>query len=267
MPFVAHRVFGWGPARIDAGWGLRDLEPGMAYAVCNSLICRECGMLFLDMRFDDDEMASLYDDYRGEAYTAARESFEPGYRARNALLLDGSKYIAAVEAFLAPHLSTSTPRILDWGGDTGVNTPFARSAECHHVYDISSRPLVESARAVSRDEFQGARYDLIVFSNVLEHVPTPRTTLAEIAAAMHPGALLYLEVPQEEIVRSVPDPDERLRRKKHWHEHINFFTRAALDAAFAQAGLHILECRTHEIEAAGRKSHVFSIAARLRERG
>ena len=102
-------------------WGLRDLPLGHAQALCASLCCPSCGTLFLDMRFDDAEMARLYADYRGPAYEAERERFEPGYAARNRGLLAGDAHIPAVEAFLQPHLP-ARPAVLDWGGDTGLNT-------------------------------------------------------------------------------------------------------------------------------------------------
>ena len=79
MPFVASRVFGWEPVEITAEWGLRDIRQGFAYPLCNSVQCADCGVLFLDIRFDDAEMSALYADYRGDAYTALRERFEPGY--------------------------------------------------------------------------------------------------------------------------------------------------------------------------------------------
>lgn len=261
MPFVAARIFGWEPVDVTAEWGMRDLKPGTAYPVCASLMCRDCGMLFLDMRFDGEEMGALYDDYRGEAYTRQRDRFEPGYAARNAILLDGSHYLDTVEAFLATHVQ-ARPRVLDWGGDTGINTPFRRTAALHHVFDISSRPVIDGAVSVGLADIAHQAYDLIVFSNVLEHVSHPREAMAEIAAAMSPQTTLYVELPHEDVVRLVDTPAERLSRKRHWHEHINFFTAEALDALFAGVGLRTVERITHPISAGGKESHVFSIVAR-----
>lgn len=264
MPFVAYRVFGWEPVTITEDWGLRDLKGGNAYSVCASVLCEDCGMLFLDMRFDDEEMAALYDDYRGEAYTQTRCRFESGYAARNDLLLDGSDYMAAIEAFIRPRLAVERPRVLDWGGDTGVNTPFRATAARHDVFDISSRPVLPGARIVSQAEVEATTYDLIAFANVLEHVSFPREALSAIAAAMKPETLLYLETPHEDGVRLIDDPAERLARKRHWHEHVNFFTQASLEAIFAAAGLAIVECLSHPVTAGGKYGHVFSIVARRR---
>lgn len=224
MPFVALRALGWEPCEITADWGLRDLPLGHAQALCTSLHCTGCGTLFVDMRFDHAEMARLYDDYRGPGYEAQRERFEPGYAARNRALLAGDGHIPQVEAFLRPHLPAQ-PAVLDWGGDTGRNTPLRREAALHHVLDISGRPLVDGALAVK--EPQGP-YDLIVLAHVLEHVPEPAALVREISAAMAAGTRLYIEVPFEAQMRAAEADPAAWRRKRHWHEHINFFSAAGL---------------------------------------
>ena len=261
MPFVAYRAFGWEPVAVTADWGLRDLPPGHAHSVCATLQCRACGLLFLDMRLDGNEMAALYADYRGEAYRAARERFEPGYSDRNAILNAGSGYIPAVEAFLAPYLGPA-PRVLDWGGDTGLNTPFRGRAALHHVLDISDKPVVPGAARVSGAGLDPGGYDLVVSAQVLEHVSEPAALVAEMAAVLGEGTLLYLEVPHEDGVRLEPDPARRLDAKRHWHEHVNFFTEAALDAMLARAGLESVARLSHPVSAGGKASHVFSLIAR-----
>jgi hypothetical protein len=260
MPFVAHRAFGWTPTRINAEWGLRDLESGMAYALCRTTHCAQCGMLFLDMRFDDDELASLYDDYRGAAYSEQRDRFEPGYSQRNAILLGGSHYAARLEALLEPYVP-ARPRVLDWGGDNGVNTPFRGKAAQHDIFDISNRPPLDGARIVTLEEAKASVYDLFVCANVLEHVPQPGDMLRDIAALMAPGSVLYLEVPHEDAIRLHSTPEARLAHKRHWHEHINFFTQAALEALLDTAGLHVVTLLSHEVSAGGKDSFVFSIVA------
>ncbi len=68
MPFVSHRALGWRPVRIDESWGLDTIPSGNAYSLCNSVQCKACGALFLDIRFSDIEMGSLYHEYRGEDF-------------------------------------------------------------------------------------------------------------------------------------------------------------------------------------------------------
>ena len=89
MPFVAKRIFNWEPVTIDRSWGLETIPEGKLYPLCNSLICRVCGFVYLDMRFSDSEMEALYRGYRDESYVSERERFEPGYAARNLRIMAG----------------------------------------------------------------------------------------------------------------------------------------------------------------------------------
>jgi hypothetical protein len=264
MPFIAHRIYQWTPALIDASWGLQTVPHGMAYSLCSSLLCSRCGLLFLDIRFSDGEMQRLYVNYRDEAYTALRDHYEPGYRARNEGLLQGVNYMQEIEDFLSPHLP-DTVRVLDWGGDTGVNTPFKSGAgNTVHIYDISGQETAGQLRKVSLQTARQHVYDLVVCSNVLEHVPYPRQLIADILELMSPTTVLYIEVPFEKLVRDYSDPMQLLQHKRHWHEHINFFSKASIEALISEMGLKLLQIRELDVEIVGGSYTLFQIALRVR---
>lgn len=258
MPFVAKRVFDWEPVEITPDWGMQTLSPGMAYPLCNSIQCTDCGALFLDMRFDEAEMGRLYSGYRDPTYTAARERFEPGYAARNLMLSERAAYLSEVEAIIGPYLSKPL-HVLDWGGDTGLNTPFLHRAESVSVYDISGLAVAEGITAVDRCGLASAPFTLVVCSNVLEHVPSPAALLGDIASVMRPDSLLYLEVPLEAYVAENAGAENLATGKKHWHEHINFFTETALRALVARCGLKIVHLETLETEIYGRLGRQFCL--------
>ncbi len=262
MPFVADRVFGWKPVVIDASWGLHTIAPGHAYSICNSLLCTACNLLFLDIRFTDQELAALYADYRGADYVALRETYEPGYRERNSRLEVRPSHIDAVEDFLRPFVKLPL-RTLDWGGNSGRSTPFRGPGNTTHVYDISGRPTVEHASAVSLADARSQPHDLVVCSHVLEHVPFPLQTLEEIGMAVQAGTLLYIEVPLEELTASEPDPVARLHAKRHWHEHINFFTPDSMRALIARAGFVVHAEARVDIPIDGRIHAMLQFACRL----
>lgn len=259
MPFVASRALGQEPLEITADWGLRDLRPGMAYTLCHSLQCRACGALFLDYRFTPAQMASLYHGYRGPAYTAQRDRFEPGYAATMAQdYTRRHAYIADVEAWLAPHLARLRPQplVLDWGGGDGSNTPFL-GRERVHVHDISGAALAEGAEHA---DAQGAqRYDLLVCMQVLEHVADPLAVLQEMLPLMAPQALLYLEVPHEALVRQHPPGADLAPHKRHWHEHVNFFTAASLRQLAARAGLQVVDALFQPLDNGTRQGEVMGL--------
>jgi hypothetical protein len=246
MPFIAHRVFGWQPVEIDKSWGLKTIQNGHAYSVCNSCCCADCNFLFLDIRFSDNELGDLYKGYRDAHYVQLREFYEPGYGERNQGLLDGAGYIDQVEAFLTPHLSLPV-RLLDWGGDTGKNSPFKIKNKCWHIYDIGNQMPIDGATAVDKEAILSNSYDLIVCSNVLEHVPFPADMIIDIKKYMNNETLLYIEVPYEKLVREWDGNTLIEKEKKHWHEHINFFTKNALKKLINSCDLDLVSINVMEV--------------------
>lgn len=238
MPFVAKRAFDWDACDVTPDWGLRDVPAGHALPLCNTLHCSSCGHVFLDMRFDADEMSRLYHDYRGPAYEALREKSEPGYLARNRRLICGDSHLPAVEAFLRSWVPAQ-PTVLDWGGDTGLNTPFRQQARIHHILDISSKALVDGAEAVTENTLTPLGYDIVVLSNVLEHIPEPGELLSRVVRAMHPMTQLYIEVPFEPLMRAAERDPGAWRQKHHWHEHINFYSEDSLRCLLKEAKLKV----------------------------
>ncbi len=266
MPFIAKRTFGWEPVEITEDWGLRDLKPGMAYPLCNSVQCASCGALFLDIRFSDAEMASLYTGYRGAQYTAMREYFEPGYAERNEIILGGATHIPQVEKFLSEHVTTPLA-ILDWGGDTGLNTPFRSRSSLFHIYEISDIPAIDGAFRVEKSTIERTKYDLIVLAHVLEHVPDPAKIMEEIRSIMTGDTVLYIELPYEDLIRLNPGSRTLHTKKKHWHEHINFFTRESLTALLERCGMRAIGMQslqtTDEMTGDIKQWQVLAIACKL----
>lgn len=254
MPFVAKRALGIDPVEITAEWGLRDLKQGTSYLPCHSLQCQTCGALFLDIRFTDAQMASLYHGYRDAAYNAQRDFFEPGYAATVANdYRHRHAYLDTLETWLAPHLP-ACPTVLDWGGGDGTNTPFLGKGTIH-IHDISEVAPVAGATAAPPDS-SDIPYDLIVCAQVLEHVPAPLELLQDILPRVAPGTRLYVEVPHEALLREHPDCLDLAPRKRHWHEHINFFTEPALHALFDRLGLSVLASHRTGFDNSCRKGEV-----------
>lgn len=243
MPFVAHRTFGWEPVCIDDSWELTTIKNGQAYSICKSLHCGECGLLFLDIRFTETELSNLYRDYRGMEYTSLRETYEPGYTLRNDNLNAGIAYMQDIEEFLRPYLKFPIS-ILDWGGHTGKNTPFKNENESLDIFDINNTEVIEGARIVSKSEAHSKKYKLIVCSNVLEHVPYPSDVLNDIIKAMDTETVLYIEVPFENVMMNNQNDLQIL--KKHWHEHINFYSEKSLYRLIKNVGLDVISLKVFQ---------------------
>lgn len=242
MPFVSHRALDLPPMKIDSSLGLRTIPDGTAYSLCKSLMCRQCGHLFVDYRFSETEMARLYADYRGATYTELRDRYEPGYAQRNLAIREGIDYLPEIENFLDGLVPDSEISVLDWGGDTGVNTPFKDRRSLLHIFDPSANEAGEpGAESFSEIPAGCTAYDLIVLSNVLEHIPFPADTLHAILPFMTSKTTLYVEVPFEGLRRQLGDsPYSGADKKKHWHEHINFFTPESMKTLLERSGLTVV---------------------------
>src|SRR5574341_358387 len=122
-PFVTQRIYNWTP--IIVRFNTETNDSFLAFPICGKLTCQDCGFIFCDMRFDDAEMARLYENYRDERYVEMREKYEPGYGKLNAEL-DGETvdYFDVIEQFILDALPARPHRVLDWGGGNGINTPF-----------------------------------------------------------------------------------------------------------------------------------------------
>lgn len=261
MPFVALRVFGHEPVEITADWGLRDLRQGTAYTLCASLQCQECGALFLDYRFTDEQMAALYHNYRDAQYNAQRIRFEPGYVNVVAHYNQRAAYLDEVEAWLAPYLPKA-PAVLDWGGDTGINSLFRECNHLLHIHDISGVGLIPGAESVELEQIGQNRYDLVTCSQVMEHVPHPLELLQRLLSALGSDTLLYLEVPHEALVREHPGSLELAPLKRHWHEHVNFFTETAIRRLLARLGLVVVDVLRLPVDLNWTRGEIMGVLAR-----
>lgn len=260
MPFIAHRIFKWAPVVIDDSWGLKTIQNGHAYSVCNSMYCTNCEHLFLDIRFNDDELSKLYEGYRDKEYALLRDFYEPGYMLRNDGLNAGINYVPEIEEFLEPFINHPLT-ILDWGGDTGINTPFKNKNVQLEIYDINDIAPLINAKKISKAEALTKKYRLIVCSNVLEHVPYPADLMSEIIQCMDKDSILYIEIPLEDIILT-QNIDLHLH-KKHWHEHINFFTKKSITALVENSGLRVIALKALHVNVNNRSSYVFQLACQL----
>jgi len=260
MPFIADRAFGWRPVIIDDSWGLKTIQNGNAYSICKTLRCRRCDHLFCDIRFSDEEMNSIYSGYREEAYVILREYYEPGYRERNNRLSQSITYKGDIEEFLSAFVKDPLT-ILDWGGDTGANTPFEKRRVSLDIFDISGKAVEGDARVVTREQATSSKYRLIVCSQILEHIPYPSDVLRVVREAMDKESVLYIEVPHEELMRNGVDNKEN--KKRHWHEHINFYSQSSMDALLENCGFDILKRNKIVTEVAGGEVHILQMACRL----
>ena len=218
--------------------------------------CRECTFQFFNPRLEEAEESRLYAQYRSEEYRSARQTAEPWYtRKFNSalshpdLMRSRRESLSAIlQRYLAGHKIRT---VLDFGGDRGALVHGLIDGAEPFVYDISGvEPEPGVARASGPHE-----YDLIINSNVLEHVAYPRTLLEQIRGIASPHTKIFIEVPFESpldanlIVRRLaqtgilmalrPSIGLTLARPRGlclMHEHVNFYNSKSLEALMKSGG-------------------------------
>jgi hypothetical protein len=243
-PFLARRIWNRNPFCVDL------------------VQCEACGFLFYNPRLDENDLRRLYADYRLEDYQRMRQASEPWYTARfNDELASPASYEFR-RGKLAPILrqqigDRKIDRILDHGGDRGDLVAGLFDGAEAFVYEISGIPPASGVTAAT--DPAACTPDLILNSNVLEHVGSPRELVAEILKSAPKGGLVYLEVPCEHpfeswrILRRIaqigiialthPSLARFVLRPAAlymMHEHINYYTEQTLATLMRSAGGTVL---------------------------
>ncbi len=164
------------------------------------------------------------------------------YLAHNADILARASQTEPVEAFLAP-LLPARPTVLDWGGDTGAHTPFHAAGGSIWIHDVSGQPLIDGAQQVGKERLAWLSPTISSFLAVRPRTACPgrEPMLDEIRDGdVARQTILYVEVPLEALIAENSAVRNLAIRKKHWHEHVNFFTEVAMRRLLARSGMRSL---------------------------
>jgi hypothetical protein len=196
--------------------------------------CLSCGLIWCGVHPDIDALSRYYEDYWGESYVSHRLVYEPEVTTRHSHLLGPREADAYVEEFVG----FVPERVLDIGGGTGDRSPFRGVSEVH-VLDVAHGDPAEGVSYVDSAE---GKYDLVVLSHVLEHVPDPSDLLS--TAAFSSSGVLYVEVPDEaSLYGARPRLSTLLASRREWHEHLNYFDSCSISALVKRCGLEVIELR------------------------
>jgi len=226
--------------------------------------------MFYNPRLDAAEEARLYAGYRSEEYLRMRHASEPWYTERFHANLASPAAYEARRRTLAPILrrhigKREIRRVLDYGGGHGDLVCGLLDGAAAFVYDISGVPAIDGV--ISTTDPAACRADLVINSNVLEHVGFPRRLLAQILEAAPAGGMVFLEVPCESpfglsrilrriaqigimsVARPALAPSvARPAALYMMHEHINYFTGQSLAALMRSCGYAVTAAGSYPID-------------------
>lgn len=213
--------------------------------------CGSCTLLFPDPFPIPIRTTEIYGD--PERYF---ENHEPAGH------LEGQR--ALVREILA-RARVASPAILDVGSGRGellraafeagldntvgleLSTAMVTYALENHAVTVLAETVEEHAARTDPN-----RYDAVVLSAVLEHVHNPDTTIAAIGRLARPGAVLYIDIPQEpHLMSQIAQAAFRLAGKRTVLNlsptfspfHVYGFSRTALERLLTKHGF-VIEERT-----------------------
>lgn len=205
--------------------------------------CAGCGAEQVEPRPDDAALAAFY---QAADYTAHEPVDDAAAWRRAAYQL---------AFFESAGAAVRGARLLDVGCGGGQLLVAARAAgatvcavdPAAHARAACARHGLEHVARI--EELGPRRFDGIVMSHVLEHVPDVVAVLASLRALLAPGGWLGLEVPNRASLRALASPrwmtslgaDERHRA---FPAHLWYFTPRTLALAAERAGLELVARQT-----------------------
>lgn len=216
---------------------------GLVELPSDSVMCQNCDFVFSQVRFDSDEMARIYANYRGEEYTQMRDKFEPGYAEKNSSIGNHpaqkiNRRNAMFNFLLGSMNFNDVESVVDYGGDAGQYIPdFFNSAAKKYVFDVSKVEAVDGVESI--DSLDGlGKIDFVMNCNVLEHMPYPMEFFDKVKQICTEDTYLFIDVPFERMSNAWPTG---------FHEHINFFNEKSLSALIQASGFNLLKMQVFNI--------------------
>lgn len=163
-----------------AAWGIAAVVNGLETRTCR------CGVIHQAVDMDAEEYRRFYARDYAEVQRALKR---PTYAERY------PNDLRVARLRLAEYRPVSGP-VLDVGAGNGafVDALLAEGIEAWGTEYHSEHPRIYNGELCALDFLDGA-FATVTFHDVLEHIPTPRETLATVKRILRPGGRLIVDFP------------------------------------------------------------------------
>ena len=195
--------------------------------------CLECGTVLRNPRLPPEYRLARYEE---PEMPAAAKKLKPKNQVHYAYMMK------AIQRLLP---ESAGRRLFDFGCGAGGFLVEAKKAGfdvmglelskdlARHVEEVHEIPVYQGL--VSDPDFQ-EKFDVIVSSQVFEHLLDPRQTLEALVQHLESPGLLLIEVPNRNDIR------ERLRRGRIMNDsHLFYFSASSLSRMLRDQGLRVLK--------------------------
>lgn len=186
--------------------------------------CGACGFVYLaswEQSLADAD--SLYDYYAKLSDEDVERRHSDVNRARQRSLLEGLAQLTEGRTLL--DVGCGDGQLLDTARDEGWQP---RGIDlCEPAIEICRRRSLPASTTDFFDtSLDGARFDVIVMSELIEHVPAPQRFLERAEALLEPGGALYVTTPNYgSLARRLLGPEWPMIHR----EHIGYFEPSSLE--------------------------------------
>jgi methionine biosynthesis protein metW len=216
--------------------------------------CSHCGMVYAGNIEESMPLADYYailSRYEGDSFVLA----EP------------NKQLYAREVdFLEKHTKKDA-KILDIGcafggllsemqrrGFTSLNGLELSAKNCAYAHDTFGISTYIGGLGKIPNDLRGQKFDIVILSDVLEHIFNLREAVVECRELLSAGGLLYIVVPDMEQFPNYNDFYQEFSA-----EHINYFDLVSLRALFSRFGMKLVSSFKDKVAACGVAGQIFSL--------
>ncbi|MEN8141969.1 MAG: class I SAM-dependent methyltransferase [Thermodesulfobacteriota bacterium] len=229
------------PCEICKGTNLEQLAEKDRYGLYLPVsICRDCGLILATPRMTDESYNHFYNDGHRRLYVG-KETPDPSYF--------DERYRAGKATFeyLSKHMNVSGMRILEVGCGSGAILKYLHDNGAIVKGIDLSREYLEYGRKKygldlsSTDLFElpdNHEFDLIIYSDVLEHILSPREHLEKIKRLLKTGGLLYIKVPG---VKNIFRPYLGDFLKSLQNAHVYYYSLTTLRNLMNSCGFNLIQ--------------------------
>lgn len=209
--------------------------------------CTECSTVFQHYVGDAAFLGALYDDWLNTPENRALAEATP--HDASGASRDANELIWASRTLQKP---LPDLRTLDYGMGWGSWARIAKALGCaSHGFDLSRQRMAAAeahgVRVVDEHHLPAGYFDFINTEQVFEHVPEPLELARRLSAALAPGGILKVSVPNGSDIRTrlaapdwrCPDDSPRSLNAVAPLEHVNCFSKRAIATMGTAVGLTV----------------------------
>jgi len=204
-----------------------------------NVLCRECGLVWVDPRPTDEELKKFYaEDYRSNYKGAAEPKKKHCYRE----MLRANDRVARLR-----QVYKSGDRLLDVGAGAGFFCYVLKGSDVDYHGIEPNQGYAGFARerlgldgvevGYLQDVTDWENYDIITINHVFEHLPNPNESLAHMHKLLRDGGHLIMEVPSS-------DADYHAPNKVFHVGHLYWYNAETLGALAMKHGFSVVDVRT-----------------------